>query len=518
MQAYRPIMPHTASKIKINPCLFCPSLDLHYLRTTIQDNGMIELTQEELKERLSDKIFHQISETADELGVECYVVGGYVRDIFLERPSKDIDVVVVGSGIALAEALAKRLGKRAHLSVFKNFGTAQVKFHHTEVEFVGARKESYQRDSRKPIVEDGTLEDDQNRRDFTINALAICLNKARFGELVDPFGGMDDLWEKTIRTPLDPDITFSDDPLRMMRCIRFATQLNFYIDDETFESLCRNKERIEIISKERIADELNKIVASPTPSKGFIDLERSGLLALIFPEMAALQGVETMNGRAHKDNFYHTLEVLDNVAKQTDNLWLRWAAILHDIGKPRSKRWEPRIGWTFHNHNYLGEKMIPNIFRRMKLPMNEKMKYVQKLVGLHMRPIVIADDIVTDSAVRRLLFEAGDDIDDLMLLCEADITSKNAERKQRFLDNFKMVRQKLIDLEERDRIRQFQPPVTGEEIMEVFGLSPCREIGTLKTAIKDAILDGDIPNEHDAAFAFMLEKAKKMGLRVKSEE
>ena len=506
------------AKIKINPCLFCPSLSLHYLCATIQDNGMIELTQEELKERLSDKIFHQISETADELGVECYVVGGYVRDIFLERPSKDIDVVVVGSGIALAEALAKRLGKRAHLSVFKNFGTAQVKFHHTEVEFVGARRESYQRDSRKPIVEDGTLEDDQNRRDFTINALAICLNKARFGELVDPFGGMDDLWEKTIRTPLDPDITFSDDPLRMMRCIRFATQLNFYIDDETFESLCRNKERIEIISKERIADELNKIVSSPIPSKGFIDLERSGLLALIFPEMAALQGVETMNGRAHKDNFYHTLEVLDNVAKQTDNLWLRWAAILHDIGKPRSKRWEPRIGWTFHNHNYLGEKMIPNIFRRMKLPMNEKMKYVQKLVGLHMRPIVIADDIVTDSAVRRLLFEAGDDIDDLMLLCEADITSKNAERKQRFLDNFKMVRQKLIDLEERDRIRQFQPPVTGEEIMEVFGLSPCREIGTLKTAIKDAILDGDIPNEHDAAFAFMLEKAKKMGLRVKSEE
>ena len=489
---------------------------MHYLRATIQDNGMIELTQEELKERLSDKIFHQISETADELGVECYVVGGYVRDIFLERPSKDIDVVVVGSGIALAEALTKRLGKRAHLSVFKNFGTAQVKFHHTEVEFVGARKESYQRDSRKPIVEDGTLEDDQNRRDFTINALAICLNKARFGELVDPFGGMDDMWEKTIRTPLDPDITFSDDPLRMMRCIRFATQLNFYIDDETFESLCRNKERIEIISKERIADELNKIVASPIPSKGFIDLERSGLLALIFPEMAALQGVETMNGRAHKDNFYHTLEVLDNVAKQTNNLWLRWAAILHDIGKPRSKRWEPRIGWTFHNHNYLGEKMIPNIFRRMKLPMNEKMKYVQKLVGLHMRPIVIADDIVTDSAVRRLLFEAGDDIDDLMLLCEADITSKNAERKQRFLDNFKTVRQKLIDLEERDRIRQFQPPVTGEEIMEVFGLSPCREIGTLKTAIKDAILDGDIPNEHDAAFAFMLEKAKKMGLeRVK---
>lgn len=474
---------------------------------------MIELTQEELKEKLSDKIFHQISETADELGMECYVVGGYVRDLFLERPSKDIDVVVVGSGIALAEALAKRLGRNAHLSVFKNFGTAQVKCRHTEVEFVGARKESYQRDSRKPIVEDGTLEDDQNRRDFTINALAICLNKERFGELVDPFGGVDDMWEKTIRTPLDPDITFSDDPLRMMRCIRFATQLGFYIDDETFESLCRNKERIEIISKERIADELNKIVASPIPSKGFIDLERSGLLELIFPELAALQGVETINGRAHKDNFYHTLEVLDNIARQTENLWLRWAAILHDIGKPRSKRWEPRIGWTFHNHNYLGEKMIPNIFRRMKLPMNEKMKYVQKLVGLHMRPIVIADDIVTDSAVRRLLFEAGNDIDDLMLLCEADITSKNVERKQRFLDNFKLVRQKLIDLEERDRIRQFQPPVTGEEIMKIFDLSPCREIGSLKSSIKDAILDGIIPNEHDAAYEYMLKKANEMGLK-----
>ena len=474
---------------------------------------MIELTQEELREKLSDKIFHQISETADKLGVECYVVGGYVRDLFLERPSKDIDVVVVGSGIALAEALTKRLGQRAHLSVFKNFGTAQVKFRHTEVEFVGARKESYQRNSRKPIVEDGTLEDDQNRRDFTINALAICLNKERFGELVDPFGGVDDMWEKTIRTPLDPDITFSDDPLRMMRCIRFAAQLGFYIDDETFESLCRNKERIEIISKERIADELNKIVASPIPSKGFIDLDRSGLLELIFPELAALQGVETINGRAHKDNFYHTLEVLDNIARQTENLWLRWAAILHDIGKPRSKRWEPRIGWTFHNHNYLGEKMIPNIFRRMKLPMNEKMKYVQKLVGLHMRPIVIADDIVTDSAVRRLLFEAGNDIDDLMLLCEADITSKNVERKQRFLDNFKLVRQKLIDLEERDRIRQFQPPVTGEEIMKVFGLSPCREIGSLKSSIKDAILDGIIPNEHDAAYEYMLKKANEMGLK-----
>ena len=479
---------------------------------------MLELTTEELKRHFEADIFKQISATADELGLECYVVGGYVRDIFLQRPSKDIDVVVVGSGIVVAEALGKRLGRGSHLSVFKNFGTAQVKFRGTEVEFVGARKESYTHDSRKPVVENGTLEDDQNRRDFTINALAVCLNKDRFGELVDPFDGIGDLKERTIRTPLDPDVTFSDDPLRMMRCIRFATQLNFYIDDDTFEALGRNRERISIISRERIADELNKIILSPAPSKGFIDLDRSGLLELIFPELVALQGVETRNGRGHKDNFYHTLEVLDNISKKTDNLWLRWAALLHDIGKPQTKRWEPRLGWTFHNHNFIGAKMVPELFRKMKLPMNEKMKYVQKLVGLHMRPIVIADEEVTDSAVRRLLFEAGDDIDDLMTLCEADITSKNRERKQRFLDNFQLVRRKLKDLEEKDRIRNFQPPVSGEEIMQTFGLPPCQQVGVLKAAIKDAILDGVIPNEHEAAHAFMMQRAQKMGLTPKTPD
>lgn len=474
---------------------------------------MIELTREELIAHFSEPIFKSISETADELGLECYAVGGYVRDIFLQRPSKDIDVVVVGSGIAMAEALGRKLGRGAHVAVFKNFGTAQVKYHGTEVEFVGARRESYTRDSRKPIVEDGTLEDDQNRRDFTINALAVCLNSTRYGELVDPFEGMEDMKERTIRTPLDPDITFSDDPLRMMRCIRFATQLNFYIDDETFESLCRNRERIAIISRERIADELNKIILSPIPSKGFIDLDRSGLLELIFPELVALQGVETRNGRAHKDNFYHTLEVLDNICKHTDNLWLRWAALLHDIGKPVTKRWDARAGWTFHNHNFIGEKMIPNIFRKMKLPMNEKMKYVQKLVGLHMRPIVIADDVVTDSAVRRLLFEAGEDIDDLMTLCEADITSKNSERKKRFLQNFQLVREKMEDLQQKDNYRNFQPPISGEEIMSTFGLQPCKEVGQLKQAIKDAIWNSDIPNEYEAARAFMLKRAEELGLK-----
>ena len=473
---------------------------------------MIELTQDELKQHFSAPVFRPITEVADQLGLECYVVGGYVRDLFLERPSKDIDVVVVGSGIHMAEALAERLGRGAHVAVFRNFGTAQLKWRGTEVEFVGARKESYTHDSRKPIVEDGTLEDDQNRRDFTINALAVCLNQARLGELVDPFGGLEDLKEKTIRTPLDPDVTFSDDPLRMMRAIRFATQLKFYIDDDTFASLTRMAGRIAIISRERIADELNKIILSPQPSRGLVDLERSGLLELIFPELAALRGVETKCGRAHKDNFYHTLEVVDNVARTSPDLWLRWAALLHDIGKPATKRWEPRVGWTFHNHNYVGEKMVPAIFRKMKLPMNEKMKYVQKLVGLHMRPIVIADEEVTDSAVRRLLFEAGDDIDDLMTLCEADITSKNSERKRRFLANFQLVRQKLKDLEERDRIRNFQPPVDGEEIMRTFHLPPCAQVGQLKSAIKDAILDGVIPNDHDAAYSYMMQKAKDMGI------
>ena len=472
------------------------------------------LTKKELVDSLSNPIFRLISETADELRMECYVIGGYVRDLFLERPSNDIDVVVVGSGIAIAEAVGKKLGRKAHVSVFRNFGTAQLKYKHLEVEFVGARRESYTHDSRKPVVEDGTLEDDQNRRDFTINALALCLNADRFGELIDPFHGIEDLEDGIICTPLDPDITFSDDPLRMMRCVRFATQLNFYIEDETFEALKRNADRIKIISWERIIEELNKILLSKYPSKGLMDLERCGLLQLIFPELTALEGVETMNGRAHKDNFYHTLEVLDNVSKKDASLWLRWAALLHDIGKPKSKRWDNVAGWTFHNHNFIGEKMVPKIFRRMKLPLDERMKYVQKLVGLHMRPIAIADEEVTDSAVRRLLFEAGDDIDDLMVLCEADVTSKNEQRKKHFLDNFRLVRQKLVDIEEKDRVRNFQPPVSGEEIMELFALSPSREVGVLKAAIKDAILDGKIPNEYEPAKALLIEEAEKMGLKM----
>ncbi len=474
----------------------------------------------ELAEILNQEIFHQISEAADSLGLECYVVGGYVRDIFLERPSNDIDVVVVGSGIKVAEELKRLVGKKAHLSVFKNFGTAQVKFRQKgveyEVEFVGARKESYSHDSRKPIVENGTLEDDQNRRDFTINAMAICLNKARFGELVDPFNGLADLEDGIIATPLEPGITFSDDPLRMMRCIRFATQLNFEIEQETFEALQRMADRIKIVSGERIKDELNKIIMAPHPSIGFEYLQRSGLLQMILPELSALDIVEEKNGRKHKNNFYHTLEVLENVCLHSDNLWLRWAAILHDVGKTKSKRWDGNIGWTFHNHNLIGAKMVPQIFRRLMLPMDMKMKYVQKLVEMHMRPIVIADDIVTDSAVRRLLNDAGEDIGDLMVLCEADITSKNEVRKKMFLENFRMVREKLTDLKEKDYKRLLQPVIDGNEIMEMFNLRPSREVGTLKQYLKDAVLDNKVENEREPLMALLMDKAKQMGL-VNSE-
>ena len=473
---------------------------------------MRELTRKQILRLIDTPLFRQLTQTADRLGLECYLVGGYVRDLFLERPTNDVDVVVVGSGIQMAEAFAADLGAGAHLAVFRHFGTAQVKYRQHEVEFVGARRESYSHDSRKPIVEDGTLEDDQNRRDFTINAMAICLNQPRLGDLVDPFDGVGDLRRRLIRTPLDPDVTFSDDPLRMMRCVRFATQLDFQIAPDTFDALTRNRERIGIISGERIIDELNKIMLSPYPSVGFIALHDCGLLGLILPELMTLDCVETRGGRSHKNNFYHTLEVVDNVSRRSANLWLRWAALLHDIGKPRSKRWEPASGWTFHNHNFLGAKMIPALFRRLKLPLDERMKYVKKLVDLHMRPIAIADDEVTDSAVRRLLFEAGDDIDDLMLLCEADITSKNEQRKKNFLNNFKLVRQKLVDIEEKDRIRNFQPPVDGEEIMRLFNLTPCREVGALKTALKDAILDGKVPNEHDAALRFVIEQAASHGL------
>lgn len=473
---------------------------------------MRNYTDAELAQLLDKDIFKTIGRVADHLRMECYVVGGYVRDLFLERASNDIDVVVVGSGIRVAEELKGQLGRKAHLSVFRNFGTAQVKYRDLEVEFVGARKESYSHDSRKPHVEDGTLEDDQNRRDFTINALAICLNHDRFGELVDPFDGVYDMEDGIIRTPLDPDITFSDDPLRMLRCIRFATQLNFYIEDETFDALGRNAERIKIISGERVMEELNKIMATPTPSKGFVDLHRCCLLQILMPELTNLDIVETRNGKKHKNNFYHTLEVLDNVARHSDNIWLRWAALLHDIGKTKSKRWDPLQGWTFHNHNFIGAKMVPPLFRRLKLPMDAKMKYVQKMVDLHMRPIVIADEEVTDSAVRRLINDAGDDIDDLMILCEADITSKNHERKQRFLDNFAAVRVKLADLKERDYKRLLQPVIDGNEIMEMFHLQPSREVGTLKQTLKDAVLDNRVPNEREPLMALLMEKARSMGI------
>ena len=483
-------------------------------------------SDKELAQILDQEIFHQISSIADKLGVECYVVGGYVRDIFLERPSNDIDVVVVGSGIAVAQALKKELGRKAHLSVFKNFGTAQVKIRgekqeargekqeEIEVEFVGARKESYSHDSRKPVVEDGTLEDDQCRRDFTINALAICLNHDRFGELVDPFDGIYDLEDGLIRTPLDPDITFSDDPLRMLRCVRFATQLRFDIEQETKDALRRNAQRLKIISGERIAEELNKILLAAHPSIGLLELHDSGLLQLILPELSALDIVETRNGRAHKNNFYHTLEVLENVCKTDQSqLWLRWGALLHDIGKTKSKRWDNQQGWTFHNHNFIGAKMVPEIFRRLKLPLDAKMKYVQKLVDLHMRPIVIADEEVTDSAVRRLMNDAGDDIDDLMLLCEADITSKNEVRKKRFLENFRIVREKLTDLKEKDYKRLLQPVIDGNEIMEIFHLQPSPAVGTLKQYLKDAVLDNQVPNEREPLMELLMAKAKELGLQ-----
>ncbi len=462
---------------------------------------------------LDNPVFGHIRETVDRLGVEAYVVGGFVRDYYLRRPSTDIDVVVVGDGVAVAEDLGRKL--RAKVSIFKTFGTAMLRWQGTEVEFVGARRESYSHDSRKPQVEPGTLEDDQRRRDFTINAMAWSLNAATFGRLVDPFDGMYDLEECTIRTPCDPDITFSDDPLRMMRAIRFASQLGFDIYDETFEAIRRNRERISIVSRERIIVELNKIVASPVPSIGFELLELTGLLELIFPEMHRLSGVERRGSHAHKDNFKHTLKVLDNVALRSEDLWLRWAAVLHDIAKPLTKAYDPHIGWTFHQHEVVGSKMIPQIFRRMKLPMNEHMRFVQKLVFLHLRPIILSEDMVTDSAVRRLLFEAGDDVESLMTLCQADITSGIDAKVKRYMANFELVRRKMRDLEERDRIRNFQPPITGDIIMSTYDLSPCSIIGEIKDRIKNAILDGEIPNEYDAAYAMMQRLAEEFGLSEK---
>ncbi|WP_288307461.1 HD domain-containing protein [uncultured Muribaculum sp.] len=465
-----------------------------------------------LSQHIDSAVFHDVGAVADNMGMPCYVVGGYVRDIFLCRHSKDVDFVTVGSGIDLATAVSARLGKDAHLSVFRNFGTAQVKTHRVELEFVGARRESYSHDSRKPVVENGTLDDDLSRRDFTINAMAVCVNEADFGQLIDPFNGIGDLDNQIIRTPLDPDITFSDDPLRMMRAVRFATQLGFTIFSDTFQAIVRNAARIEIISRERIADELNKIMASPVPSIGWSLLHNCGLLKFILPELEAMRGVQTVGGRGHKDNFLHTLTVLDNVARQSDNVWLRWAALLHDIAKPVTKRYDPRQGWTFHNHNFIGAKMVPRLFRSLRLPLNEKMKYVQKLVELHMRPIALVEDEVTDSAVRRLLFDAGNDIDDLMMLCRADITSRNQEKVRRHMANFELVRTKMKELEEKDRIRCFQPPVSGEDIMHIFNLSPCREVGQIKEAIKNAILDGIIPNQRDRALDFMYETAARMNL------
>ncbi len=468
-----------------------------------------------MKDYLKHPVFKVISDISHKNQTEVYVIGGYVRDLILKRPSKDIDFVVIGSGIELAEKIAQSLGHHCKVTVYKNYGTAMLHYDDWNIEFVGARKESYREDSRNPIVEDGTLADDQNRRDFTINAMAISLQADSYGAFIDPFHGMDDIMHRIIRTPLDADITFSDDPLRMMRAIRFATQLNFTIEESTLQSIARNKKRIGIISRERITDEINKIILSPVPSKGFLLLEQTGLLQLIFPQLYALKGVDVVGNQAHKDNFYHTLQVLDTLAQSSDDLWLRWAALLHDIAKPVTKKFVEGTGWTFHGHEVRGSKMVFEIFKMFKLPLNEKLRYVQNLVFLHLRPIVLAEDIVTDAAVRRLLFEAGDDIDDLMMLCEADITSKNTKKVLRFMNNFEIVRYKLREIEEKDRLRNWQPPISGEVIMEVFGIQPCREVGIIKTAIREAILDGVIENNYEDAYGFMLTEGAKLNLQAK---
>ncbi|MFD2101127.1 CCA tRNA nucleotidyltransferase [Flagellimonas iocasae] len=476
------------------------------------------MIQEFHKDAIQHPVFQLIGETADELGMDAYVIGGFVRDYFLKRGTpKDIDVVAVGSGIQLAKKVASKLKGKPEVSIFKNFGTAMIKHQGLELEFVGARKESYHRDSRKPVVEDGTLEDDQNRRDFTINAMALSLNNTNFGQLLDPFDGISDLDKKIIRTPLEPGITYSDDPLRMMRAIRFATQLHFTIELKSLQAITENKNRIKIISEERIVDELHKILMSPTPSLGFKLMHQTGLLPLILPELTALQGIEEIEGQRHKDNFWHTLEVVDNISETTDNLWLRWAALLHDIGKAPTKKFHNKIGWTFHGHEFVGSKMVYKLFKRMRMPLNDKMKFVQKMVLMSSRPIILAEDHVTDSAVRRLVFDAGDYVDDLMTLCEADITTKNPKKQRKYKNNFQLVRQKIVEVEERDHVRNFQPPVSGEEIMQTFNLKPSKEIGIIKDAIKEAILEGEIPNEYEAAYQFMLEKGKQLNLKVHSE-